>query len=135
MSKKGLAWVEIIIMFAVVILLSAILIPHLADFSNNSETAKSVLRKLSTAAENYAVSHKGTYPSDVVELSGFMPLAGNYCANASGTSTIVGEYSYSCILTPGGYSFSAGIDSGEDEREGLCTVTTGGIFTPFPSSR
>jgi Tfp pilus assembly protein PilE len=131
MSKKSLTLVEIIIMLAIIVLLVAIAFPHLKMPSKSGETAKAALRRLSIAAENYATAHKGFYPASVAELSEFIPSAGSYCANATGAITIVDEYSYACILTPGGYTFSAGTDTVEEEGEGAYTVTTGGVFTPL----
>ncbi len=131
MGRKGLALVKIVIILAIIVLLAVIAVPYLKLSSKSGEAAKSTLRRLSIAAENYATAHRGFYPASVAELSEYIPSAGSYCANSTGATTIVDEYSYACILTSGGYTFSAGTDAAEEEGEGVYTVTTGGVFTPL----
>ncbi|MDD5560669.1 MAG: hypothetical protein PHT50_00855 [Candidatus Omnitrophica bacterium] len=108
MKKNGFVLVEIIIILVIAVLLGVIAVPYLTTSVKASQAAaKETLRKLSIAAENYAASHNGAYPASIAELSGFIALADSYCANAAGATTVVGEYSYACILAAEGYTFTA----------------------------
>ena len=133
MNRKGFVLVEIVIVLIIIVLLAAIAVPYLATSGKiNAITAKETLRKFSIAAENYATSHRGAYPASVTELTEYMALAGSYCANATGATTVVGEYSYACTLTAGGYTFAASPVTAGVNGSVTYTATTGGVLTPFP---
>jgi len=133
MNRKGFTLAEILIILGIIVLLTAIAVPYLTTTEKaNAITAKETLRKLSIAAENYATSHRGAYPASVTELTEFIASAGSYCANASGATTISGEYSYACTLGPGGYAFSAAPVTAGVNGSVTYTATTGGVLTPFP---
>jgi Tfp pilus assembly protein PilE len=131
MSKKGFTLVEIIIILSIIILLAIIALPYLTTSEKaNAMTARGNLYKLSVAAENYASSHSGAYPVSVVELGEYVNSAGSYCANATGVTTVVGEYSYACVLSGGGYTFTASPVTAGVNGSVTYTATTGGVLTP-----
>jgi len=131
MHGKGFILVETIIVLAIIVLLAVIAVPYLTTSGEkNALAAKETLRKLSIAAENYASSHSGAYPASVTELTGFISSAGSYCADASGATTISGEYSYACNLAASGYTFSASPVIAGVNKKITYTATTGGVFKP-----
>ena len=129
MDRRGLTLAEIIIILVIIVLLAAIAVPYLTtSVKINAKTARETLRKLSIAAENYAASHSGAYPASVAELTDFIASAGTYCANATGATTVAGEYSYACILTAGGYTFTASPVIAGANGAVTYTATTGGVL-------
>ncbi|MDD5505644.1 MAG: hypothetical protein PHR73_02680 [Candidatus Omnitrophica bacterium] len=131
MHGKGFTLVEIIIILAIIVLLAVIAVPYLTTSGeNNAMAAKENLRKLSIAAENYASFHSGAYPASVTELTGFLSSAGSYCSDASGATTISGEYSYACNLAASGYTFSASPVIVGGNKGVTYTAATGGVFKP-----
>jgi Tfp pilus assembly protein PilE len=131
MPRKGFSLVEIIIILTIIVLLAVIAVPYLKTSEKASDqAAKEALRKLSIAAENYATSHSGAYPVSVTELNKFIASAGSYCANASGATTLVGEYSYACILAANGYTFTASTVIAGSGADMTYTATTGAVLTP-----
>jgi len=131
MNRRGFTLVEIIIILVVVVLLAVIAVPYLTTSAKvNEKTAKEVIRKLSVAAENYSTSHRGAYPASVAELTECIASAGSYCANATGATTVAGEYSYACTLSGGGYTFTASPVIAGANGSVTYTATTGGVLTP-----
>ena len=131
MNKRGFTLVETIIILSIIILLAVIALPYLTISGKASAmTARDNLHKLSIAAENYASFHSGAYPVSVVELAEYVNSAGSYCANATGAPTVVGEYSYACVLSGGGYNFTASPVIAGVNGSVTYTATTGGVLTP-----
>ena len=132
MNRKGFSLVEIIIILVIIILLAVIAVPYLAtSVKANATAAKEVIRKLSVAAENYATNHNGAYPTSVTELTKFIASAGSYCTNATGATTVTGDYSYACTLGAGGYTFTACPVVAGSGGNVTYTATTGGVLTPL----
>lgn len=131
MNRRGFTLVEIIIILSIIVLLAIVAVPYLTTAQKaNAITAREVLRKLSIAAENYATSHSGAYPISITELTEFNASADNYCANTTGATTVVGEYSYACTLGAGGYTFAASPVIAGANGSVTYTATTGGALTP-----
>jgi len=132
MVRKGFILVEGIIILTIIALLAVIAVPYLTTSEKvNAQAAKETLRKLSIAAENYASSHSGAYPVSVAELTESIASAGSYCVNATGSTTVVGEYSYACTLAAGGYTFAASPVIAGASGGVTYTATTGGALSPL----
>lgn len=135
MKRKGFTLVEIMIVVAIIALLAAIAIPNLlaARRTANEAAAKATVRSLATAAETYATSHSGVYPAAIASpgLIDFIASGGNYCANATGTTTSIQGYDYACTLSAGGYTFVATPITIGTTGSVTYTASTGGVITPL----
>ena len=128
--QQGFTLVEIMIVVVIIALLAAIATPNLlrARMSSNDALAKATLRAMSTAAESYATSSSGNYPTAETDLTAASPpyLNMTYCA-----SSPIGGYNYDCSgLSVSGYTITATPVRVGSTGTTTQTITTGGVLTP-----
>lgn len=129
--SRAFTLVEIMIVVAIIALLAAIAVPSLltARRTAHEAFAKSTVRSLSTASEVYLTQHN-SYPATVSELANCMLSADVYCADATGTSSEVRGYGFSCVLASNGYTFAA-VPATTSQGLTTYTATTGAVLTPI----
>ena len=122
--KKGFSLVEIMIVVGIIALLAAIAIPNLtrAKLQSNDAVAKTSLKTISTALENY-FSINNRYPSATTSLNGASPpylnkdyFTGTHNGFVYSASTLT-DYTYNIEASP----LSANVGST------TFTMSTGGV--------
>lgn len=128
-KSTGFTLVEILIVVTIIALLAAIAIPNLlrAKMSSNDALAKATIRSISTAAESYATSNQGPYPSASSDLISPTPpyLSHDYCLE-----TNLSGYGYNCVFNVSGYQITATPVTVGSSGSTTFTITTGGVLTP-----
>jgi len=135
MKTRGFTLIEIMIVAAIIALLAGVAVPNLlkARMAANDAAAEATVHSLATAAEVFAISHNGKYPTVVGAggLHDFILSSGNYCTNVSGGQTSVQGFKYACTLTSGGYTFVAKPIIVGRTGSTTYTASTGCVITPF----
>lgn len=125
MTKKAFTLLELMIIVAIIIVITAIAIPNVlkARMTANDVMAQATLKTIGKAMESYYLI-TGLYPTDPVQLTGANPpyLNENYFGETRG------GFGYSQLMDPGYYTITA--TPVEIGRTGTMsyTVTTGGDF-------
>jgi len=129
-NNRGMSLVEITVIIAIIALLGTVLIPKLlnARRSSNEAGAKAAVLSLSTAVENYAVSHNGKYPVSVDSLKEYFTSAGEYCVDLNGKESEVMGYRYACTANNASYIFTATPLNADSGRVNY-SASTGGVLT------
>lgn len=105
-KRGGFTLVEILVVVGILALLAAIAIPNLlrGRLASNDAMAKSTLKTIASALENYMIV-SGTYPTSTDSLIGVTPpyLNKNYFVGTHagfGYSSSISDYAYTVTATP-----------------------------------
>jgi prepilin-type N-terminal cleavage/methylation domain-containing protein len=123
-SKNGFTLIEILVVTAILALLAAIAIPNFmrSRLAGNESAAKTTLKSISSALENY-YSINNKYPADTSALLGAAPpyLNKNYFSGTSNGYTFTSSLTdYSYLVTASPVSSSTGTTT--------YTISTGSIL-------
>lgn len=127
-DTRARSFVVIMIIIAVSALVLRIAIEQLIRINivQNQSNAHSTLKLFSTALENYARDHAGSYPNNLSDLTKDNPP---YLDKVYITRPSVKGYDYECSrLEASGYSCSATPVRCKLTGKMIYTVTTGGVF-------
>jgi len=149
-SQKGFSLVELLIVVAIILIISAIAIPSLirSKMAANEASAVASLRAINTGE----VTYNNTYPGSFAALSSLGPdganctnpvstnacLIDNLLANATSADTAKSGYMFNVTATPSSYTSEAEPASqGSTGTRGFCSdqdmdlfyVTVGGGFS------
>jgi len=124
--RRALTLIEIMIVIAIMVILTAIALPLQlrARINASQQSARNVLKIMSSACETYANTHNGSFPTAVTDLTTTIPpyLNSNYCV---GTHNF---YTFDCTqMTASGYTIVA---NPTIAGAGVHSITTGGQITP-----
>jgi len=87
MTKRGLTWIELLAIIAIIAILLAIFIPYISALRENSNrmTCADHLRQLRTALEDYAQVNQNLYPRTIydpaINRNGYAAFTGTFAAN------------------------------------------------------
>jgi len=96
------------------------------SFQNNDSLAQATLRTLSTAAETYATSHGGQYPTSMKLLTDDSApyINADYCNKTES------GFIYTCYMDNEGYTFTATPVTAGETGSTTYSISTGGVMTP-----
>lgn len=128
-DKKGLSFILLMIIIAAMALVLRVAIEQIIkiNIAQNEASASSNLKLVSTALENYAKDHQGTYPKRLAELIQARPA---YLNKDYLSYTSLKGYVYACLrLERASYNCSANPSICHLSGNKVFTITTGGILT------
>jgi len=110
-NKKGFTIMEIMVVVFIITALAAIAVPNLLNARKNANetNAKSLLKTIATACENYANDHNGDYPAVMTDLTSPTPpyLNVDYLGDSQGytfawpTQGVVTTYTFTAVPVSG----------------------------------
>lgn len=129
-KEASFTLVEIMVVVGLIALLAMFAIPNLlrARLTANVSIAQTILKTISTAAENYAASNNGNYPAETTQLTDGTPayLNENYC-----DGEVRSGYVFDCSFNSdnSGYTLTAQPTNCSLTGDKSFTMSTGGILS------